>query len=108
MNGRSRSNGNFPLTHVGTKTVSVSTADAGGPCTIPEGQSFSLSGQAPGNVASYSWDINGDRAFGDASGVTNTTVSWAQLHASGDDLLWLDDATIAAARSVQGEGVAQP
>ncbi len=59
------------------------SAGAGGPYTIPEGASLTLSATAadpggPGDIANYSWDINGDGIFGDATGV-NPQVSWTEL-----------------------------
>lgn len=59
-------------------------AGAGGPYTIEEGQPLTLNGSAssdPNNdPLSYTWDINGDGVFGDASGVS-PTLTWAQLQA---------------------------
>jgi uncharacterized delta-60 repeat protein len=64
------------------------TADAGGPYTISEGQSVTLdaskSSDKDGDTLTYSWDINGDGVFGDATGV-NPTLTWAQLQALGID-----------------------
>lgn len=62
-------------------------ADAGGPYTVNEGQSVALDASASVDpagpaLAGYSWDINGDGAFGDATGV-NPTLTWAQLEALG-------------------------
>jgi Ca2+-binding RTX toxin-like protein len=57
-------------------------ANAGGPYTINEGSSLTLNGSASsdpdGDPLTYSWDINGNNIFGDATGV-NPTLSWAQL-----------------------------
>jgi hypothetical protein len=63
------------------------TADAGGPYTIVEGSSLNLNGTGsdPAGAAdplTYSWDINGDNVFGDATGAS-PTLSWAQLNALG-------------------------
>jgi phospholipase C len=63
------------------------SATAGGPYTILEGQSVNLDASASfdtdGNpISSYSWDINGDGVFGDATGV-KPTVTWTQLQALG-------------------------
>jgi len=63
------------------------TANAGGPYTISEGQNLVLNAGAsadpyPGDTLSYTWDINGDGTYGDATGV-NPTVTWAQLNALG-------------------------
>jgi hypothetical protein len=64
----------------------VPTASTGGPYTIGEGGSLTLDGSGSsspgGGPLTYSWDINGDDVFGDASGV-NPTLSWAQLNALG-------------------------
>jgi hypothetical protein len=61
-------------------------ADAGGPYTINEGDSLTLNGAGSsdpdGDSLSYSWDINGDGVYFDATGV-NPTVSWADLMALG-------------------------
>jgi hypothetical protein len=58
------------------------TADAGGPYTIDEGQSLaldaSLSWDPNGNPLTYSWDVNGDGVYGDATGVS-PTLTWAEL-----------------------------
>src|SRR6185369_2658048 len=64
----------------------VPTSDAGGPYTINEGASLGLSGSGsdPADSLSYSWDVNGDGVFGDATGAT-PTLSWAQLNALGID-----------------------
>ncbi|BEP15395.1 hypothetical protein acdb102_37060 [Acidothermaceae bacterium B102] len=58
-------------------------ADAGGPYTVIEGQPLHLDASAshaadPTDALTYSWDLNGDGVFGDATGVT-PTLSWAQL-----------------------------
>lgn len=62
-------------------------ASAGGPYVITEGDAMSLS--ATGSYdpdlldnLTYSWDVNGDGVFGDASGVS-PTLTWAQLQALG-------------------------
>lgn len=64
------------------------TADAGGPYMISEGQSLALdasgSDDPDDDELTYSWDVNGDDVFGDASGAT-PTLSWAQLEALGID-----------------------
>ena len=61
-------------------------AGVGGPYTINEGGFLSLdasrSSDPDGDLLTYSWDINGDGVFGDATGV-KPTLSWAQLNALG-------------------------
>ncbi|MBI1913503.1 MAG: PKD domain-containing protein, partial [Planctomycetes bacterium] len=63
-------------------------ADASGPYTIQEGDALSLSAAAStdpdGDALTYSWDVNGDGTFGDATGV-NPHLSWAELQALGID-----------------------
>lgn len=60
--------------------------NAGGPYSIAEGASLSLAASASdpdsGQGISYSWDINGDAVFGDASGAA-PSLTWAQLVALG-------------------------
>ena len=60
--------------------------DAGGPYTVAEGAGLTLdaSGSMADPAAAYSWDVNGDGTFGDASGVGPTLTS-AQLEALGID-----------------------
>ena len=62
------------------------TASAGGPYTISEGQGVALdasaSTDADADPLTYTWDVNGDGAFGDATGV-QPTLTWAQLNALG-------------------------
>lgn len=56
-------------------------ADAGGPYTVGEGEGLNLTGA--GSVGgTFTWDLNGDAVFGDATGAT-PTLSWAQLQALG-------------------------
>lgn len=75
----------------GSRSVKVwpwLTANAGGARTIAEGQGVTFdaggSGGHRGGELSYSWDVNGDGAFGDASGAT-PTLSWEQLVGLGID-----------------------
>ena len=54
---------------------------------INEGGSLSLNGSGssdpdPLDTLTYSWDVNGDGVFGDASGVS-PTLTWSQLQALG-------------------------
>jgi PKD domain-containing protein/hemolysin type calcium-binding protein len=62
------------------------TALAGGPYTISEGQGVALDASASSDpdfdALTYTWDINGDGIFGDATGV-QPTLTWAQLGALG-------------------------
>jgi len=63
-------------------TVSI----AGGPYVINEGQPLALDASQSSNVGggplAYTWDINGDGVYSDASGV-NPTVDWSLLKAIG-------------------------
>lgn len=65
---------------------SAPTADAGGPYTLAEGSDLTLSAAASadldGDTLTYSWDVNGDGTFGDATGV-NPTLTATQLAALG-------------------------
>ncbi len=61
-------------------------ADGGGPYSVAEGASLTLnaggSSDADGDPLTYSWDVNGDGTFGDATGV-HPTLTWNQLSALG-------------------------
>lgn len=61
-------------------------ANGGSPYVINEGASLTLSAaassDADGDPLTYSWDVNSDSVFGDATGV-NPTLTWAQLVALG-------------------------
>ncbi len=72
---------------VGGGTISTLNVDvsggyllAGGPYTISEGESLTMTA-SPG-APNYSWDVNGDGTFGDATG-ENPTLTWDQLVALG-------------------------
>lgn len=81
-NGRTEA---FVLTP-GETPVLPPTADAGGPYEIFDGDSLTLSAElssSPGNSPlTYSWDVNGDGVYGDASGVS-PTLTWRELQALG-------------------------
>ncbi len=66
----------------------VPVADAGGPYTIDEGSSLQLdasgSHDPDGDPLTFSWDLNGDGDFGDATGMT-PTLTWAELAELGID-----------------------
>ncbi len=65
-------------------------ANTGGPYAIEVGQGISLNATASSDpdaasgdsIASYSWDINNDGTFGDATGVT-PALTWGQLQSFG-------------------------
>jgi hypothetical protein len=64
--------------------LAIPIASAGGPYAISEGNSLTLNGSGSSDPAggplTYSWDVNGDGVFGDATGVT-PTLTWSQLEA---------------------------
>lgn len=63
------------------------TADAGGPYAIAEEDDLTLSGSGTdpnADLLTYSWDLNGDGIFDDASGAA-PTLTWAQLVTLGID-----------------------
>ena len=66
-----------------TQTVD-GVADAGGPYTIDEGDDLVLdgTGSVAGASATFSWDVNDDGTFGDATGAT-PTLAWTDLEALG-------------------------
>src|SRR5262245_18640078 len=76
--------GTFVLNNSVIVVNSAPTANAGGPYTISEGGSLTLDASASsdpdGDSLTYSWDVNGDGTFGDATGV-NPTLTWSQLQA---------------------------
>ena len=77
-----------------TATVTVSTgntppvANAGANRTVSPGTLVTLNGSGSSDVdgdpLTYSWDVNGDGVFGDATGV-RPALTWAQLQALGID-----------------------
>ena len=59
-------------------------ADAGGPYSVAEGASVTLDGSGSTPGAAYAWDLDGDGAFTDATGMS-PTLTWTQLEALGID-----------------------
>jgi len=66
--------------------LAAPTADAGGAYAINEGDAVLLDASASsdpdGDPLTYSWDINNDAVYGDATGVS-PTLTWAQLQSFG-------------------------
>jgi hypothetical protein len=62
------------------------TADAGGPYSVRADQSLTLNASASfdmnGDHLRFSWDVNGDGVYGDATGV-RPTLTWSNLTALG-------------------------
>ena len=71
---------------IGAIESQLPIANAGGPYTINEGSGLTLDGSksvdTEGNPLTYSWDINGDGVFGDATGV-QPVLTATQLAALG-------------------------
>jgi len=67
-------------------TNNLPIPNAGGPYTIEEGGGITLNASATtdadGDALLYSWDVNGDGVFGDATGVS-PTLTWNDLVALG-------------------------
>src|SRR5262249_37656959 len=71
-----------------TKANAAPSAKAGGPYTIDEGSALHLNGSGSSDpeadALTYTWDVDGNGTFGDATGV-QPTLTWAQLAALGLD-----------------------
>ncbi len=89
-------NGVFPSSAIATTPVFVDAgnlppvADPGGPyiegesesVTFDGGASYDPNASAGDSIVSYSWDLNGDGVYGDATGAA-PTLTWAQLSPMG-------------------------
>ena len=78
---------NLYQTAVTVTNTAPRTVSAGGPYATAEGGGLTLTGSAtdaPSDLATlaYSWDVNGDGTFGDATG-DSPTLTWVQLVALG-------------------------
>ena len=74
-----------PATDIGAFENQLPVLNIGGPYTVAFGSALSLSAAATdldGDTITYTWDINGDGTFGDATG-SNPTLTSAQLVALG-------------------------
>jgi hypothetical protein len=65
-------------------TLGSPLANAGGPYTVPISGSLSLNGGGSlppdgQTLVSYEWDLNNDNVFGDATGVTPASITYADL-----------------------------
>ena len=60
--------------------VQANQGTAGGAYVINEGDSLTLAASGPGAATSFTWDINGDGVYGDATGA-GATISWSALNA---------------------------
>lgn len=72
-----------------TGTQDPPTADAGADQTIYEGDALTLDASGSfdpdlSDTLTYTWDVNGDGTFGDATGV-GPTLTWAELQSLGID-----------------------
>jgi hypothetical protein len=68
------------------KDITIPIASAGGPYALSEGNNLTLNASASSDPAggplTYTWDVNGDGVFGDATGVS-PMLTWSQLEALG-------------------------
>lgn len=99
---------------VGLDVQSAPAALCGGPYSLVPGESLALDASASfdenvGDTLSYTWDVNGDGVFGDASGF-QPTLTWQALEALGilanstynvrvrvDDGFYIDGVTVSDA-----------